>query len=90
MDNASIHKATNTLVRQGLPSIPKTAELKAQNLVYLPPYSPQLNPVELCFNVLRTVINNTAVCTEQGLISKVAEVLDSLDMTGFFNHCWNR
>lgn len=57
LDNAVIHRATNVLSRQGLPTVPQIAESKQITLQYLPPYAPVLNPVELCFNTIRTYIN---------------------------------
>ena len=60
LDNAAIHRATNVLTRQGLPTVRTVAESGAIDLRYLPPYSPLLNPVELCFNTIRTFVNAKA------------------------------
>ncbi len=57
LDNAVIHRATNVLRRQGLPTVAEVAESRQIVLQYLPPYAPVLNPVELCFNSIRTYIN---------------------------------
>lgn len=57
LDNAQIHRATNVLRRQGLQTVPEVASQRRINLRYLPPYAPQLNPVELCFNTIRGFIS---------------------------------
>lgn len=53
LDNASIHRASKKRKELGLPTIEE--QLATKNIVptYLPAYSPQLNPVELLFNVIR-------------------------------------
>ncbi len=48
LDNLATHKATHFLRKQNLSTIPEIAKSKQMNMVYLPTYSPQLNPVELC------------------------------------------
>ena len=57
LDNAVIHRATQALQKQGLPTVPETADKQEIALTYLPLYAPVLHPVELCFNHIRTVIN---------------------------------
>jgi transposase len=57
LDNAAIHRATRVLRIQGTPTISETADARGIGLRYLPPYSPQLNPVELAFNSIRQLVN---------------------------------
>lgn len=57
MDNARIHHSTNALISKGLSTIKELSISKNLTLNYLPPYQPQLNPVEFCFNIIRTFIN---------------------------------
>jgi hypothetical protein len=47
LDNAAIHHAKRSLEHAATPSIATTAENKGVELIYIPPYSPQFNPVEL-------------------------------------------
>ena len=47
MDNLSIHKVTG--IRKAIQSV--GAELR-----YLPPYSPDLNPIELAFSKLKKLL----------------------------------
>ena len=57
LDNATIHRAARVLRLQGVSTIPETADALAIGLRYLPPYTPQLNPVELAFNSIRQLVN---------------------------------
>jgi len=88
MDNASIHHANQTLVKQRLPSIAKTIELSESRIVYLPPYCPELNPTELCFNVLKNAARRNRPRTFEELVSLVDETLANTSMGGFFRKCW--
>src|ERR1044072_2415979 len=56
MDNLKVHHATNSCRKLGLSTIKELMDSKNIEPEYLPPYWPELNPVELCFNFLR---NNT-------------------------------
>ena len=57
LDNAAIHRAARVLRLQDVPTIPETADALGIGLRYLPPYTPQLNPVELTFNTIRQLVN---------------------------------
>jgi transposase len=58
LDNARIHHATKACQRQGLPTIRETAATKGIDLQYIPPYSPQLNPTEICFAGLKRKVRH--------------------------------
>ena len=58
LDNAAIHRATRVLRLQGSPTISDTADARGIGLRYLPPYCPQLIPVELAFNTIRQFVNH--------------------------------
>ncbi|CAL5225119.1 g7897 [Coccomyxa viridis] len=57
LDNAAIHRAARVLRLQGVPTISDTADAQGIGLRYLPPYTPQLNPVELASNTIRQLVN---------------------------------
>uniref|UniRef100_K3WTY3 Tc1-like transposase DDE domain-containing protein n=1 Tax=Globisporangium ultimum (strain ATCC 200006 / CBS 805.95 / DAOM BR144) TaxID=431595 RepID=K3WTY3_GLOUD len=78
LDNVSTHKATHSLRKQDLSTIPEVAESKRINMLYLPPYSPQLNPVELCFNFIRTSVNGSAPRTLESLRSSIQTAIEAL------------
>lgn len=58
MDNVSIHKVAG--VREGI-------EARGADLLYLPPYSPDLNPIEKCFSKLKASLRKASARTIDGL-----------------------
>src|SRR5215468_4862584 len=58
MDNVSIHKVAG--VREGI-------EGRGADLLYLPPYSPDLNPIEKCFSKLKASLRKASARTIDGL-----------------------
>ena len=59
--------------------------------MYLPAYSPQLNPTELCFNTLRTSIHRAQPRNESELRHAVNIAMLKLTpdvCKSFFRHCW--
>lgn len=59
-------------------------------LVYLPPYSPDLNPIELAFSKIKQALRSLAARTVDELWSGMQGVLDRVtpaDAAGFFQHC---
>ena len=56
-DNCSIHKATKSLTKHGLPTIRETADSRSITLQYAVPYGPYLNPVEYMFQSIRQRVN---------------------------------
>ena len=82
MDNASIHKATNNLKTKGFKSIKETCNDNKINILYLPPYKPQLTPVELCFNTIRSYVNKLRPRTIEELTPHLIHSINSLN-----NYC---
>ena len=78
LDNAQIHRATNVLKRQQLPTIPDIARSRQLTMAYLPPYAPLLNPVELCFNAVRTHVRRDAPRDAVSLRSSVERAISHL------------
>ncbi len=81
MDNLSSHKRPRT--RQLIQSAGAT-------LLYLPPYSPDLNPIEMAFSKLKHLLRSAGHRTMNALWQDVQRLLDRIttaDATGFFNHC---
>jgi transposase len=67
MDNLGSHKVSG--VRTAIAAA--GAELR-----YLPPYSPDLNPIEQVFAKLKTLLRRTAARTRDTLWSAVGDLLD--------------
>lgn len=70
MDNLSAHKVDG--VRAAI-------EAAGAQLIYLPPYSPDLNPIELAFSKLKALLRKAAERTVEGLWDAVAEALKAFD-----------
>ena len=79
LDNVSIHKASKSLEKKGLPSIRESADRRQITLRYTVPYAPHLNPVEFCFNTVRNFINRMQPRTEDELRDAVARATQSLE-----------
>lgn len=78
LDNARIHHATHSLRRLGRPTIAEATDAIGLTLKYLPPYAPVLNPVELCFNSIRTYVNRIQPRTPEDLITTITAAVESL------------
>jgi transposase len=59
-------------------------------LLFLPPYSPDLNPIENAFSKLKAVLRKAAERTVDGLWSAVGRLLDRFtrpECRNYFRHC---
>jgi transposase len=80
LDNLCIHKT---------PTIARLVEAKGATVRYLPPYSPDLNPIEMAFAKLKSHLRLAAARTLQDLQGAVAASLtqfESVHCHGFFRH----
>ena len=68
MDNLPAHKITG--VRAAI-------EGTGAQLLFLPPYSPDMNPIELAFSKLKALLRKAAARTVDDLWSVIAEGLDA-------------
>jgi transposase len=58
--------------------------------LYLPPYSPDLNPIELCSLVAKTWLGRLAQRTEAGLRKAINNTMLRVrgdQLVGWFRHC---
>lgn len=79
MDNLPAHKASG--VRQAI-------EATGADLRFLPPYSPDFNPIEMAFAKLKSVLRAKAERTIEGLWNTVGEVIDRFqpnECANYFN-----
>ncbi|CAI2164597.1 19007_t:CDS:2 [Funneliformis geosporum] len=89
LDNSTIHYTTEELEDLGL-SMEELARQKNIVLVYLPRYTPELNPIELCFNTTRYLTENLPTDSEKELreaIDKIVDMINQKDLTKYFRHC---
>jgi len=84
MDNLSSHKVTG--IREAI-------EAAGAELRYLPPYSPDLNPIELAFSKFKKLLRDGAERTVDKLWSLCGRVLDQFteaECGNYFRHCGYR
>jgi transposase len=59
-------------------------------LLYLPPYSPDLNPIENAFSKLKALLRAAAERTVEGLWAAIGRLLDRFtrrECRNYFRHC---
>lgn len=81
MDNLSSHKR---------PRVRELIEKAGAHLVFLPAYSPDLNPIELIFAKIKQLLRSLACRTRQALWNAIQSVLDQVtpsDAANCFKHC---
>ena len=81
MDNLSFHKA---------PCIRTLIESVGAHLEFLPPYSPDLNPIELCWSKVKTALRSAKARTFEALLAALADAFGSVtqqDTQAWFAHC---
>ena len=80
MDNLSSHKIDG--VRQAI-------EDRGARLLYLPPYSPDFNPIEMVFAKLKALLRKAAERTVDALWDTIGETLDTFtpqECVNYFKH----
>lgn len=80
MDNLSAHKGSRT--RQLI-------EHRGCELLYLPPYSPDLNPIEEAFSKVKEALRRAEARSREALIEAMGVALSAVsarDARGFFAH----
>lgn len=81
MDNLSFHKA---------PRIRTLIESVGAHLAFLPPYSPDLNPIELCWSKIKTALHASKARTFEALLDALDVAFGSVmmqDAKAWFAHC---
>jgi transposase len=65
-------------------------ESRGAKLIYLPPYSPEFNPIEHCWSKVKSYLRKLKPWDEEKLGYSVKEALDIIsasDAQGWFRHC---
>ena len=81
LDNLSSHKAAQ---------IEAAIEARGAKLRFLPPYSPDFNPIELCWSKIKSLLRTAKVRTAEALLEAFAHALASIsahDAVAWFAHC---
>ena len=81
MDNLRAHKVAG---------IREVVEQAGARLLYLPPYSPDLSPIEPCWSKLKTALRTAQARTREALEQAIALALATItvsDAHSWFHHC---
>ena len=84
MDNLSAHKGGR---------VKEIIGGRGCEVLYLPPYSPDFNPIEQAFSKVKGLLRRAQARTRQALIEAMGEALSAVsarDVRGFFGHCGYR
>jgi transposase len=84
MDNLSAHKGGR---------VRELVEGRGCELLYLPTYSPDLNPIEQAFSKLKGLLRGAEARSRAALIEAMGRALGTVtatDARGFFRHCGYR
>ena len=84
MDNLSAHKGGR---------VREIIEGRGCELIYLPPYSPDLNPIEEAFAKLKSLLRRSGARSREALVEAMGAALNAITITdtrGFFGHCGYR
>ena len=81
MDNLASHKKAG---------VEAAIEAVGARVVYLPPYSPDFNPIELAFSKLKALLRKAGERTVDGLWKLLGRLMDEItaaDRRNYFIHC---
>ena len=80
MDNLPVHRVAG---------VEEAIEAAGATLLYLPPYSPDLNPIELAFSKLKAHLRQAAEHTIPGLLRRIGRIVRAFsphECSNFFRH----
>ena len=81
MDNLSAHKGSR---------VREIVEGRGCEVLYLPPYSPNLNPIKEGFSKIKGLLRKAEARAREALIEAMGpslSVVTGLDARGYFPHC---
>ena len=84
MDNLGAHRPKR---------VRELIEARGCELLYLPPYSPDFNPIEEALSKVKHILRKIGARTKEGLIEAMGRALGAVsaqDARGFFAHCGYR
>ncbi len=84
MDNLSVHKSKK---------VERLIEDAGCELLFLPPYSPDFNPIEEAFSKVKGILRKVAARTTEALLEATGRALDAItpqDIRGFYADCGYR
>ena len=84
MDNLGAHRPKR---------VRELIEARGCDLLYLPSYSPDYNPIEEAFAKIKNLLRKTAARTKEALVEAIGVALSAVsaqDVRGFFEHAGYR
>jgi transposase len=84
MDNLTAHKGER---------VRELIEGRGCELLYLPPYSPDFNPIEEAFAKIKGLLRKAEARTREALVEAIGTAISTIsaqDAQGFFEHCGYR
>ncbi len=84
MDNVATHKQEE---------IEDVLEARGAMVIFLPPYSPDFNPIENCWSKVKAILRSLKPRTLEDLLAALVEAFSSItiaDILGWFIHCGYR
>jgi transposase len=84
LDNLSAHKPAR---------LRELIESRGCELIYLPAYSPDFNPIEEAFSKIKSIVRRAGARTKDALIDVLSEALSAIsvqDARGYFEHAGYR
>jgi transposase len=81
MDNLGAHRPKR---------IKEFIEARGAELVFVPSYSPDLNPIEQAFSKIKSILRKLGARTHEALLEATEEALSAItpgDAAGWFDHC---
>jgi transposase len=84
MDNLTAHKGER---------VRELIEGRGCELLYLPPYSPDFNPIEEAFAKIKGLLRKAEARTREALVEAIGTAISTVsaqDAQGFFEHCGYR
>jgi transposase len=84
MDNLTAHKGER---------VKELIEERGCELMYLPPYSPDFNPIEEAFAKIKGILRKAEARSREALIETIGQAISAVsarDARGFFEHCGYR
>ena len=84
MDNLSAHKGER---------VRELIEGRGCELIYLPSYSPDFNPIEEAFSKIKGLVRKAEARSREALVEAIGWALSavtSMDARAFFEHCGYR
>ncbi len=81
LDNLTAHKGDR---------VKELIEERGCKLIYLPPYSPDFNPIEEAFSKIKGLVRKAEARSRQALVDAIGQGISMVtaeDARGFFDHC---